>query len=203
MGSTVRVCFVGDSFVAGVGDESHRGWAGILISRAIERGYRLTGYNLGIRGDTSALIGQRFVSECEPRLAPGDYAVGVVFSFGVNDVIRRGGQPRVAPSQRVENLDALIDEARQQDWPVLMIGPPPISDDELNGELRELDAQLQERCRAGSVPYLSVFEPLVADAQWRSEVAADDGAHPRSSGYELLAELVDEGWASWLQNICG
>jgi len=34
-------------------------------------------------------------------------------------------------------------------------------------------------------------------------VAGDDGAHPRGSGYELLAELVDEGWASWLQNICG
>lgn len=84
-----------------------------------------------------------------------------------------------------------------------MIGPPPFSDDELNGELRELDAQLQERCRMRSVPYLSIFEPLVADVQWRSEVAGDDGAHPRGSGYELLAELVDEGWASWLQNICG
>lgn len=202
MGSAVRVCFVGDSFVAGVGDESHRGWAGRLSSRAIERGYRFTGYNLGIRGDTSALIGQRFVSECEPRLTAGDYAVGVVLSFGVNDVIRCNGRPRVEPGARVQNLDALIDAAQQRDWPVLMVGPPPISDDELNSELRQLDTQLQERCLLRNVPYLSIFEPLVNNAQWRSEVAADDGAHPRGTGYELSARLVDEGWATWLCNIC-
>jgi hypothetical protein len=29
----LRACFVGDSFVAGVGDPDHRGWVGRIIAR--------------------------------------------------------------------------------------------------------------------------------------------------------------------------
>jgi len=203
MGSAVRVCFVGDSFVAGVGDETHRGWAGRLIAHAIARGVQLTGYNLGIRGDTSAMIGQRFEGECERRLLPGDYAVGVVLSFGVNDVVRWGGQARVDPKDRVANLAGILEVARQRNWPVLMVGPPAVADDELNEDLKVLDAQLQAQCQLNNVPYLSVHARLVDNARWREEVAAGDGAHPRGTGYELLAQLVMPGWQTWLQEVCG
>ncbi|MEG2578983.1 MAG: GDSL-type esterase/lipase family protein, partial [Glutamicibacter sp.] len=142
MGSAVRECFVGDSFVAGVGDETHRGWAGRLVARGIERGHGLTGYNLGVRGDTSAMIRQRFEAECAARFPPGDYAPGVVLCFGVNDVIRWDAKPRVAAGERIQNLEAILDAAKERNWPVLMIGPPPIADDALNAELRELDAQM-------------------------------------------------------------
>lgn len=201
MGVAVRVCFVGDSFVAGVGDETHRGWAGRLIARGIEHGYELTGYNLGVRGDTSTMIRQRFEAECAARLPAGDYAVGIVFSFGVNDVIRWSSKPRVAAGERIANLAAILDQARAHQWPVLMIGPPPVADDALNEQLRELDAQMQARCALADVPYLSVHEQLADNEVWRREVAADDGAHPRAAGYGLLAGLAEEAWDNWLQEL--
>jgi lysophospholipase L1-like esterase len=36
----VRVCFVGDSFVAGVGDPRHLGWAGRLAAQSQRKGRR-------------------------------------------------------------------------------------------------------------------------------------------------------------------
>lgn len=201
MGVAVRVCFVGDSFVAGVGDGSHRGWAGRLIARGIERGYELTGYNLGVRGDTSTMIRQRFEAECAARFPPGEHAVGIVFSFGVNDVIRWSSKPRVAVGERIANLSAILVQARVRRWPVLMIGPPPIADDALNEQLRELDAQMQDRCELADVPYLSVHEQLAGNEVWRSEVAADDGAHPRAAGYDVLAGLAEGAWDNWLREL--
>jgi len=49
----IRMGFVGDSFVAGVGDPAHLGWVGRLAARAETRSVVVTGYNLGIRLNTS------------------------------------------------------------------------------------------------------------------------------------------------------
>ncbi|UYQ78608.1 GDSL-type esterase/lipase family protein [Glutamicibacter sp. JL.03c] len=186
--------------VTGVGDETHRGWAGRLIARGIKRGYELTGYNLGVRGDTSSMIRQRFEAECAARLPPGGHAVGVVFSFGVNDVIRWGAKPRLAAEDRIPSLAAILDAAGERSLPALMIGPPALADDALNAELLELDAQMRAICRPKTVPYLGVHEDLAGNELWRREVAADDGAHPRAAGYDLLAGLASGAWDAWLQD---
>jgi lysophospholipase L1-like esterase len=50
----LRVCFLGDSLTFGQGDESGRGWPGRVVLNARAAGVNLTGYNLGVRGDTGA-----------------------------------------------------------------------------------------------------------------------------------------------------
>ena len=50
----LRVVFVGDSFVAGVGDPEGRGWVGRVVAAAHAAGLPLTAYNLGVRRETSA-----------------------------------------------------------------------------------------------------------------------------------------------------
>jgi len=86
----VRVCFVGDSFVAGVGDCEFLGWAGRLAAGT--KGVALTTYNLGVRRQTSSDIRARWRPECEARL-PEDCDGRVVFSFGSNDTTVEGGAP--------------------------------------------------------------------------------------------------------------
>lgn len=127
--------------------------------------------------------------------------MGIVFSFGVNDVIRWSSKPRVVVGERIANLSAILDQARVRRWPVLMIGPPPIADDALNEQLRELDAQMQDRCELADVPYLSVHGQLAGNEVWRNEVAADDGAHPRAAGYDVLAGLAEGAWDNWLREL--
>ena len=93
------VCFIGDSFVAGVGDPQHLRWAGRLAARSWRAGRPLTAYNLGVRRQTSRDISHRWLSECQQRL-PTTADGRVVFSFGVNDTTKDGTGPRVPATSR-------------------------------------------------------------------------------------------------------
>jgi lysophospholipase L1-like esterase len=64
----IRICFVGDSYVQGTGDDECLGWAGRLCASARRAGHNITYYNLGVRRETSTDITRRWLAECEPRL---------------------------------------------------------------------------------------------------------------------------------------
>lgn len=59
--SDIRICFFGDSFTAGTGDPDYLGWSG-RVCRAAQHP-SLTHYNLGIRGNTSLQIEERWQAE--------------------------------------------------------------------------------------------------------------------------------------------
>ena len=61
----IRICFIGDSYVQGTGDPECLGWAGRLCVTARRDGHEVTGYNLGVRRETSRDIAHRWLSECE------------------------------------------------------------------------------------------------------------------------------------------
>ncbi|WP_067481299.1 DUF459 domain-containing protein [Actinomadura hibisca] len=193
----LRVCFVGDSFVAGVGDPRHLGWAGRLAARAHAAKLPLTSYNLGVRLQTSADVRARWRAECGLRLRDGD-DLRVVFSFGVNDAMHVDGRPRVAPEESAANLATMLGEAATEGWPALVVGPPPIDDDGHNARTALLDELFAEVCRDASAPYVSVRGPLLGSDVWTHEVRAGDGAHPGADGYDVLADLVEPRWQEWL-----
>lgn len=190
----VRICFVGDSFVNGTGDPEKLGWAGRLCALAESNEREITCYNLGVRRETSSDILARWERECTARL-PGVSDNRLVFSFGVNDCIMENGALRVDREQSLENARLMLGKAAQT-YPTLMVGPPPIDDEVINGRIRTLDTALQTLCHDLGVPYLSVFEALAAHPVWREEVASNDGAHPRSRGYGKLARLI-AAWDGW------
>ncbi|WP_433600223.1 hypothetical protein ACQPXH_32585 [Nocardia sp. CA-135953] len=81
------MCFIGDSFVAGVGDPQCLGWVGRLAARTYANGRPATSYNLGVRRQ---ILG-RWQTECASRFPDGSDARSVV-SFGVNDTTFIDGQ---------------------------------------------------------------------------------------------------------------
>ncbi len=198
MSKSLRICFLGDSFVNGTGDPSCLGWSGRVCAHAIARGHDVTYYNLGVRRETSSDIRARFRREVDARL-PREFAGAVVFSFGVNDTTLEGSAPRVERAQTIENALAVIREARAL-WPVLFVGPPPVDDDEQNARIAATSEALGHAAASVAVPYLSVFERLRATPVWLQEVRTNDGAHPRAGGYEALANLVQDwpAWRAWL-----
>ncbi|MBP2188326.1 DUF459 domain-containing protein [Nocardia goodfellowii] len=197
MSADVRVCFVGDSFVAGVGDPLLLGWAGRLGQRAVADGIQLTAYNLGVRRQTSADVLSRCTAECEQRLLAGTDA-RVVVSFGVNDATQENGGPRVDPAGSAVNLAKLLEQAAERGWQVLMVAPPPIDDVEHNARTAELDERFAEVCASHEVPYIQVHQALLASEVWMREVRDGDGAHPGAAGYDVLAALVLPDWRKWL-----
>ena len=190
----MRICFVGDSFVNGTGDPTSLGWAGRLCVAAQQQGHEITYYNLGIRGQTSRQIAQRWYAEVIARL-PKDVDGRIVFSFGANDITLEEGELRVPFTESLQNTRQILTTA-QQLFPTIMVGPPPLLEDDLNQRIAPLSQQFASVCEAMKIPYLEVFTPLWHVQAWEEEVAANDGAHPRTAGYAMLAQLVQE-WSAW------
>lgn len=190
----IRICFVGDSLVQGTGDPSCLGWPGRLLGCLNRNGFVVTGYNLGIRRETSADIKQRWQAECERRL-PARSDNYLVFAFGVNDTTLEQDKPRVNPHDSVTNLRQILGEAAPM-YSTLMIGPTPVIETEQSGRIAELDQAYQAAASEFSVPYLSVFEELEQSKIWTSEMRAGDGSHPGQGGYQQLSDLVGK-WPAW------
>jgi acyl-CoA thioesterase I len=194
-----RVLYFGDSHVAGVGDPAGMGWVGRVVASSFQQGLPLTAYNLGVRGETSAQVAARWRAEALPRLTPGSDA-RVVLSFGANDTTIENGHIRVEPERSCAVLAGMLREAAALGLPVFGLGPAPVDDPEQNERIRSLSGAFAEVCRGPGVPFVSVVELLLASPVWMQEVAAGDGAHPSTAGYEILAGcVIDAGWADWLR----
>lgn len=196
----MRICFIGDSFVNGTGDDDCIGWAGRLCAEARRRGRDVTCYNLGIRRDTSADIAARWEREAIARLPP-EHDGRLVFSFGVNDCVHDGAaRPRVAEDQSIAHAGAIL--SRAQAWrPTLMIGPPCTADAALDLRVGRLSDRLGAVCADLAVPFLPVFAVLQASAAWNAEARRGDGVHPNREGYARLCALILAWppWRGWVQ----
>lgn len=193
----LRVCFLGDSFVAGVGDPEHLGWVGRVAVRSHRAGQPLTAYNLGVRRQTSRDVLTRWSAECAQRL-PADCDSRIAVSFGVNDVASVDGTTRVRPEDTVANLGTLLSDSAGAGWPALVVGPPPIADQRQNDRTAGVDESFARLCAERAVPYVSVFACLVRSDTWMQQVADGDGSHPAAAGYRELADLIWPRWRSWL-----
>ncbi|WP_395296726.1 GDSL-type esterase/lipase family protein [Kitasatospora hibisci] len=202
--SDLRICFAGDSFTQGVGDPEFRGWVGRVLQATCAPAAApsdLTGFNLGIRRNTSADVLARIWTETFSRFLPGADN-RLVLSVGSNDATLEDGRPRVASERSLANVAALLDGARERGVGVLLVGPPPVVGWDAGhlDRLLELARGQAELCAARGVPFVDVTRALAEDAEWSAEAMADDGAHPGAGGYRRLAGLVlDGGWREWLE----
>ena len=140
---------------------------------------------------------RRWPDEVAVRRAAGAQE-RLVVSFGVNDTSADGRGIRVAPDRSVANLRALLHDAAAANLPVLVVGPPPVAEEEHNRRIAALDARFAATTAEASAPYVAVFTALHRACRWMDEVAAGDGSHPAAAGYELLADLVAPVWLEWV-----
>jgi acyl-CoA thioesterase-1 len=205
---TVRICFVGDSYVDGTGDPECLGWVGRVCRNAWERGNGLTFYNLGVRGDTTACVERRWRRECDARVGAQNGG-RLVFSFGINDGAEGsdGGQ-RLAIDVSLEHARRMISLAAQ--WlPIVWIGPPPanermspispfpgVSYSFSNDRLLALNDAFTGLARELGVPYLDIAATLVDHERYQASLVTGDGIHCSAEGYGIIAEMVD-AWPAW------
>ena len=194
----MRICFFGDSFVNGTGDDDCLGWPGRLCAEARSRGRDVTMYNLGVRRDTSGDVASRWEREAAARLPTG-HDGRLVFSFGVNDCVLEEGQPRVPEDLSLANTQTILAQARAT-RPTLMIGPPCTGEASLDERVRRLSERLGPICQELLVPFLSIFPLLEGVEVWRDEAQRGDGVHPNRGGYELIYDAILrwQPWREWL-----
>jgi acyl-CoA thioesterase-1 len=189
----IRICFVGDSFVNGTGDETALGWVGRLCAAANKLA-SVTYYNLGIRRDTSRDILLRWERKCALRLPEGCDG-RVVISCGVNDTAIANGQLRVPQGESSANIREILRGARK--YKVLMVGPPPIGEADQDTRIHALSAAFSREAEGFGVPYIDLFSSLALDDAYMREVVANDGAHPSSIGYAKMARIIGASPSWW------
>ena len=208
--TTLRICFVGDSLVNGTNDPEFLGWPGRMAQSEVAAGHDVSVYNLGIRGDTSEMVADRWQKECEARL-PDVHPCALVFSFGVNDSAFENGVRRVNFDQSLDVAHELMTVAKN--WlPTLWVGPPPVELDETQfipapaicyeftrERIAELNTAYAQIATELGVPYFDLFTTLREEPDWVQSYDGSDGVHPMATGYAKIAELVRQwdAWQSW------
>lgn len=191
----VALVFLGASLVAGVGDPKGQGWVTRVVGRTQHPDLELTAYNLGVRGDTTADLLERWTSEV-PRRWAGRTERRLVVSVGGNDI-----SSGVSLARHRLNLANLLDDAASQGVATFVVSPPPSDDEELNGRLEILVEAQADVCSRRGIPFVDCYGPLRQHDQWRTDLAASSVPHhPGQAGYGLIAWLVlHNGWAEWLR----
>lgn len=190
----ISLVFIGDSFVAGIGDEKALGWTGRVMARTEIPGATIAHYNLGVRGETSGGVAERWQSEGARRF-DGASERRLVVQIGHADVAAGTSIAR----HRL-NLANILDEASSQGIAAFVVGPPPSADPDTNEALRPVVDAQRDVCERRGVHFVDTFTPLAGHEQWESDIASSvDGVHPGQAGYGLIAWLVlHHGWGDWM-----
>jgi acyl-CoA thioesterase-1 len=187
----LRACFLGDSYTAGVGDDSGLGWVGRVAAAARGEGVDLTAYNLGVRGETGPQIAARAEVELPPRLRAGD-SHAMVFTFGAND-FNQG----IAQADSLAAAERLIALAGRLSIPAFVLSPPVFLNDPGRDQLSvALSESLARLCAASGAEWLDLRATFMDWRLWWDEARAGDGYHPNARGYAALAGCV-AAWPAW------
>jgi acyl-CoA thioesterase I len=190
----MRLIFIGDSIVAGSGDDECRGWVGRVGTAARRAGIDHTPYNLGIGGNTAADVLARWEHEVARRLNP-EIENRLVIQVGVNDA--RDGVQRPT-DHSVRDLRDFVEGAREIGLEPLVVGPIPTQQPEESDRIGELSRRFAELCDHIGATYIEVHAGLRANATFMASQSAD-GYHPDADGYAEIAQVVlHNGWWEWL-----
>lgn len=183
------VCFIGDSLTQGVGDSQALGFVGRLARESFAldpaRARALTICNMGVRGDSSVRIKERWRAEAERRRRQGE-DTAFVFSFGAAD-----GKHKVPYWDTLASARDILSGAAGLGR-TLFIAPPPAYDPEWSADIRQLGMAIRGICDEHGLPSFDFHAPLAADAVYMASLEAD-GIHPDAAGYERMAGLL-RGW---------
>jgi acyl-CoA thioesterase-1 len=175
--NTPTVLIFGDSLSAGYGIDVDQSWVALLQSRLSAQGYEHRVINASISGETTE-GGKTRIGPALERFEPAL----IILELGGNDGLR--GFP---PEVMKENLQVIIETAKQSDAAVVMLGiriPTnygPRYTEAFEGVYRELAAEL-------SVPWIEFFMENIA---LNEALMQDDGIHPNAEAQSIL---LDNAW---------
>lgn len=188
------ISIFGDSITMGAWDLEKGGWANRL--RLFIDAEQFSGgtkdyfatYNLGVDGDTTAGLLQRFKVEAEFRNSSI-----IIFAIGSNDsVFDKAKNIFLVPLDEFEkNIQKLIDGAKKISQTVIFLGAGIVDEKKTmplawasdyfqeNKNILLYNQKIKEIAEKNKVLYLDIFASL-------SEKDLEDGVHPNSGGHEKI-----------------
>lgn len=191
----LQLMFFGDDLVCGRGDESGLGWVGRITQLVVKQEPHSLFYNLGIRGETSTQLCERFEQEASLRTRD-DADTRILFNFGLNDSLTEDLNPQVALKDSLENMKQLM-RACKGKYRMLVVGPPCVYNPNHNAKVKKLHQWLEDLCGKTHTPYISLFEATEQDPQYKRELLHHGRMLPSRKGYEKLFDLISNDRQWW------
>lgn len=201
----MTILIFGDSITQGFHDTVYGGWCNLLVTeamqRTIESDYKkdLSVFNLGISGNNSEDLLDRFKNESAPR-AEGETVI--VFAIGVNDSLYElhTGSHSVPLEKFKENINILLQQAKVISEKIYILGLTPVVEIEVNPipwnvaygltskAIQNYDSALENIAENAGAIFISMSDV------WRGEVGQylTDGLHPNAEGHKKMFERVRE-----------
>lgn len=207
-----QIFVFGDSVTWGAWDIKGGGWVNRLQKYFTEHADPIWNadmvYNLGVSGDTTKDLLERFKAECQARVSEskkyGDSTI-IIFDIGKNDSIieRQNAKFGVSTTwqQSEANLRKLIKLAKKLTHDVVFLTSFPVDETKSlpivwnkkffykNQRIQDYNEILKSVCDELHVPVVDVFNK-VFDEDYKNLLA--DGVHLNSVGHERIFEIVRE-----------
>jgi len=147
-------------------------------------------YNLGICGDTTTDLLNRFENESLAR-----HPDVIIFGIGTNDsqIKISENKSKNTPDQFKENIQKLTQVARKFTDNVIFIGLTLVDENRtnpwkpdksyLNNRIDELNQVLKNHCQAENLKFISMNRVIDADD-------LEDGLHPNSAGHKKMFQKI-------------
>lgn len=177
----VTIAALGDSLTQGYGLPVDQGFVPQLEGWLLARGHDVILVNAGVSGDTTAGGLARIGWTLSPDVD------ALIVALGGNDMLRG-----IDPALSRENLAGILDVARMQGIPVLLVGLPAAQN---YGE--DYKAAFDAMYPALSADYgAALFPDFFAglrggdEAQARRDYMQPDGIHPNAEGVARIVERI-------------
>ena len=141
----MRICFIGDELVAGVGDPRGLGWVGRVNAHSTFD-VPATFLTLAVPSETTKQMAARWEAEVLPRLADGE-PHGLVIGIGPGDI-----PAGISTARSRLNLANITDRATSLGIPSFVVGPPPLAGVD-SGALKALASSCSEVCGRRGIPH--------------------------------------------------
>ncbi len=204
-----QILIFGDSIADGAYDE-HGGWVDRLKQHFMEKnmqGNVLVDesnwvYNLGISGNTSRDLLERFDNESTARKADRNDKVAIfIIVIGTNDSRYNepeGKQPEMSVEDYSKNVVQLIDKARKYSDKILLVNSLPVDESKttpiygqyvyLNSRINEFNTALHNLAESEDVDLLDLNRAAKAHISWNDMLI--DGLHPNPEGHIWIYKQI-------------
>lgn len=190
------ICIFGASTTWGACDLEKAGWANRLtMSLASKSDYDIEIYNLGVSGNTTNDLLERFNAEAKAR-----HPSLIIFSIGDNDsVYIASKKTQDVPIEQFEsNLQELVKRAKKFTDKIVFLGGKKVDESQTtpipwltdyhytNENIILYDKKIKEVAEKNNVFYLRMFDLL----DIKNDL--DDGLHPNAQGHQKMFERVKD-----------
>ncbi len=156
-------------------------------------------YNLGIDGDDTEGILERFEDETRRRLWEGEDTI-FIFSAAINDALfnNETRELRCPPVKYQENVERLIKLAKKYSEKIVFVGTLPVDNrvDPIpwldgysykNEYVSEYNEITKSACRINSIHFIEVYQDFINTDYSK---LLEDGVHGNAEGHKVIFEAV-------------